>query len=147
MEANQCRKCRHRIRTAFRRDSNCRKGIAVVELAICLPILVIVALATIEACAMLQLKQNASIVAYEGARIGILPGSGEDLVHLQCEMLLDDRNIEGYTVTLAPSDPSSMDPGDLFRVTVSADCAANALFGGFLYDGKQIEETVVMRAE
>ena len=118
-----------------------------VELAICLPVLVLLTFATIEACSMLQLKQTASIVAYEGARIGILPGAGEDLVHLQCEMLLDDRNIQGYTVTLQPSDPSAMSPGDFFTVTVSADCASNAILGGFLYEGKQIEESVVMRAE
>ncbi|NNE00511.1 MAG: pilus assembly protein [Pirellulaceae bacterium] len=139
----------HKIRKK-RRPSGAadrRLGIAVVELAVCLPVLALIAMATIEACAMLQLQQNASVVAYEGARIGILPGSDDNLVVLQCQMLLDDRQINNYTVSLSPPDPTTMSPGDLFQVTVSADCAANALFGGFLYEGKQISETVVMRAE
>ena len=123
-----------------------RHGVAVVELAICLPILVLLLLATIEACVMLQLKQNLSVTAYEGARIGILPGSDSSGVQLQCQLLLDDRSINGYTISMSP-DPSTMAVGDQFTVTVEADCVANSVLGGVFYQGQTISESVVMKAE
>lgn len=123
-----------------------RSGIAVVELAICLPILLLLLLATIEACVMLQLKQNLIITACEGARIGILPGTDAAGVELQCQLLLDDRNINAYTITMDP-EPSTMEAGDMFTVTVSADCVSNSVVGGVLYQGKSISESIVMRAE
>ncbi|QDT09240.1 hypothetical protein K239x_11850 [Planctomycetes bacterium K23_9] len=104
-------------------------------------------MATIEACAMLHLQQNAAVTAYEGARIGILPGTDQNLVIQQCQMLLDDRGIENYSIAMNPADPTSMVPGELFTVTVDVNCADNAVFGGFLYEGKQLSESVVMRAE
>ncbi len=76
----------------------CSAGNAVVELAICLPIMFMILFATIEACVMLQLKQNLAVTAYEGARIGIIPGSSAALVQTQCEMLLNDRNIESFNI-------------------------------------------------
>ena len=129
---------------------NCRddrRGVAVVELAICMPILVLILLATIEACVMLQLQQNLAVTAYEGTRIGIMPGAGASAVELQCEMLLDDRNINGYTITMDPADPAALNVGDPFTVTVQADCSANSVTGGVFFDGKTLSESVVMRAE
>ena len=129
-----------------RRDMD-RQGVAVVELALCLPILVLILLATIETCVMLQLQQNLAVTAYEGARVGIIPGVEAGTVQAQCKLLLDDRSINGYTVTLNPVDPTTMDPGDQFTVTVEAACAANSLVGSVFYDGKTIKESVIMLAE
>ncbi len=80
-----------------------RRGVAVVELAVCLPVLVLILLSTIEACVMLQLKQNVTITAYEAHRIGIMPGIEASAVQFQCEMLLDDRHITDYTITMDPA--------------------------------------------
>ncbi len=124
-----------------------RHGVAVVELAVCLPVLVLILLATIEACVMLQLQQNVAITAYEGTRIGILPGSNASAVQLQCEMLLDDRNITNYTITMDPPDPATLNEGDLFTVTVEADCVANSVVGAAFFENKTISESVVMKAE
>lgn len=124
-----------------------RRGIAVVELAVCLPVLVLILLSTIEACVMLQLQQNVTITAYEGARIGIIPGIEASAVQAQCQMLLDDRNISGYTITMDPADPTTMQDGDLFTVTVEADCGANSVIGSVFFENRTITESVVMKAE
>ncbi|MEM8668854.1 MAG: TadE family protein [Planctomycetota bacterium] len=124
-----------------------RHGVAVIELALCLPVLVLILLATVETCVMIQLRQNLAITAYEGARVGILPGTEASTVDSQCQMLLDDRNIQGYSVTMDPSDPTTMDEGDSFRVTIDVDCAANSVFGGMMFQGKTLSESVVMKAE
>jgi hypothetical protein len=136
---------RHR-RLGRRPGSEEHRGLAVVELAICLPIVVLLLLSTIEACVMLQLKQSLSVTAYEGARVGILPGSTSELVTQQCQMLLDDRSINGYTIAMNP-DPGSLLVGEMFMVTVSADCVANSVLGGVFYQGSTMSESVVMRAE
>ena len=118
-----------------------------VELAICLPILLVILLATIEACAMLQVQQNAVTSAYEGARIAIIPGVDASIVSQQCEMLLDDRNISGYSISMTPSDLSTLMVGDSVKVTVNVDCSANSIFGGSHFEGRTITESVVMLAE
>jgi hypothetical protein len=130
-------------------SSRCRhrRGLAVVELALCLPILILILLATVETCVMLQLRQNLAVTAYEGARLGILPGVDGSVVQLQCQMLLDDRQINGYTIMMDPADPNTMNVGDPFQVTVAVDCAANSVFGGMMFQGKTLSESVVMRAE
>ena len=50
---------------------------------------------------------------------------------------IDDRNIDLYTVSMTP-DPSTLTPGDMFTVTVSADCEANAVVGGIFFEGKTV---------
>ena len=44
-------------------------------------------------------------------------------------------------------DPSTLNVGDYFTVTVEADCLSNAVAGGPFFEGKSITESVVMRAE
>tara|TARA_R110002049_G_scaffold2750_2_gene21628 strand:+ start:480444 stop:480974 length:531 start_codon:yes stop_codon:yes gene_type:complete len=136
-----------RTRSAKRLDRSVRRGVAVVELAICLPILALILIATTEACVMLQLQHNLAITAYEGARIGIIPGTNSTAVEAQCSMLLDDRNINDYTITMLPSDPTTLDVGDAFTVTVSADCDANTVLASMFFEGRQLNESVVMLAE
>ena len=141
------RPLRGRRKPAARSADSSIAGLAVVELAVCLPILVVILLATIETCTMLQMQQNLAVAAYEGARVGIIPGVEGGTVQMQCQMLLDDRNVNGYTITMAPADPTTMVPGDNFAVTIAADCTANSLVGSVFYNGKTITESVVMKAE
>ncbi|KAA1258819.1 TadE-like protein [Rubripirellula obstinata] len=123
-----------------------RTGVAVVELAICLPVIVVILMGTIEACRMIQIKQDLSVVAYEGARVGVIPGSTAAIVNFQCNLLLQDRGINGYSVALS-NDPATMDRGDRFTVTVNAGCSENSLVGALFYKGKTLTESMVMRAE
>ena len=44
-----------------------------VELAICLPVLILLLFGTIEACAIIYLNQSLKIAAYEGARVSLIP--------------------------------------------------------------------------
>jgi len=122
-------------------------GVAVVELAVCLPVLAAILLVTIETCVMFQLQQNLSLTAYEGARIGIIPGSNDRLIDMQCKMLLDDRDIKGYSIATNPADPSTLSPGELLQVTVSASCGPNSAFGGLLYKDTTLSESVTLQAE
>lgn len=122
------------------------KGIAAVELAVCLPILMIVLFATIEACTMYYVQQSLRITAYEGARVGTTPTAQSTNVTFQCESLLDGYGINDYTITLDPAEPSALSSGDYFRVTVDANFGANSITGLF-YDDKTLSRSVALRYE
>ena len=123
-----------------------RAAIAAVELALCLPLLVVAVFGTLETCHAIYMRQNLSIVAYEGARIGIVRGADKALVDYQCKLMLDSRKILDYQIDVSP-DPASLSAGDLLTVQVSAGCDANITMSNFFYDSKTLTETVVIRAE
>lgn len=130
---------RLRTATTSRRP---RRAAAIIELAVCLPLLVVLTLATTEACAMIYLKQTLTIAAFEGARVGLLPGSAAPNVEAQSQLVLNDHNVTGCSISMLPTDPATLTSGDYFRVTVQAQCAPNSLMGGWFYVGKTFSESV-----
>src|SRR6188472_1863347 len=77
------------------RAANCRRGVAASELAVCLPIVVLLVLATIEACSMVFLKQSLTVASYEGVRTAIDKGATSAQVQTACQQVLNDRKIAG----------------------------------------------------
>lgn len=126
---------------------NGRFGTAVTELAVCLPILVLITLATIESCTMLHLQQRLKTTAFEAARVGIVPGAEPINVQYQCELLMDRHGVLDYSVTMDPADPQSLDQGDYFTVTVNAPCGPNSLVGGWIYANQVLSKSVSLSAE
>jgi Flp pilus assembly protein TadG len=124
-----------------------RRAMAVVELAVCMPLLVLVLFATIEACSMLHLKQTLKITAFEGVRVGLIPSSTTSTVEDQCQALLDDRNVQGYSMSMLPTDPQTVVSGDYFQVTITANYANNSLMGGWLYGTNSLSESVSLRVD
>lgn len=100
-------------------------GLAVVELAVCLPIIVILVLGSIEACTMVFLKQGLHVAAYEGARTAIDPTSTNARVIERCEQILSERNIRGATIDLGGEDLESLPRGSEISVTVEAPVTLN----------------------
>ena len=65
-----------RIRFSHRRTTRSnRRGIAAVELAVCLPVIVLLVFGSIEASSFIFLKQSLNVSAYEGIREAIRVGS------------------------------------------------------------------------
>jgi Flp pilus assembly protein TadG len=121
-----------------------RRGAAVIELAVCLPIIVLLTLATIEACSMLYLRQSLKIAAFEACRIGLVQGATSTNVQAQASLILNSRRVNGAATTTNPPDPRSIVRGDMFTVQVSANCNDNALLRGWFFEGKSMIETVAM---
>lgn len=112
------------------------RGTAVTELAICLPLLVLITLGTVEACSMLYLQQKLETAAYEGSRVGCVPDATAANVRYQCETLLDAQSVNDYVITLNPSDPASLQQGEFLRVSIEAPCNTNSVIGGWFYMGR-----------
>lgn len=126
--------------------SNSRTGVAVVELAVCLPVLLLLVLGTISSASMIYFKQSLKIVAYEGARVSLIPGASDATVTAQCESLMSERRINQGVVSVSPSIESSPE-GTIITVTAEAPCSQNGLFASLFYSGRTFSETVSMMKE
>lgn len=124
-----------------------RRGAAVTELAICLPILVIFVFGTIEICNYIYKKQSISIAAYEGARIALVSGSTEEKVRLQCELLLADRRINDAVIQISPADFETAPTGTFIAVEVSAPLASNGVLPKQLFAQDFLNARVEMMKE
>mgnify|MGYP002078254443 FL=1 len=134
--------------TARRRLARCRRqGTSVTELAVCMPVIMLIAIATIEACTMVFLQQSLSIAAYEGARLGVAPSVTSTVVTDQVIRILDDRDVQGATVDVSPSNLTAVADGSWFTVRATAKFGPNSLAGGWLFGARTLSATVQMMKE
>lgn len=133
----------------FRRTNNTkgRRGVAATELAVCLPVVVLIVIATIESCSALFLKQSLTVAAYEGVRAAIDKGATTASVQAACNQILSDRRIQGSKVILTPATISSLKPGDFIDVTVSAPCKSNSPVPTTFFRGKTLSAKASMMIE
>jgi hypothetical protein len=97
-----------------------KRGVAATELAVCLPIVVLLVVATIEANSMIFLRQSLSVAAYEGVRTAISSGATAAKVQATCKQILSDRHVAGATITVNPTNFAAAAPGIYVDVTVTA---------------------------
>lgn len=123
-----------------------RKGGAAVELAVCLPVIVLLILAAIEACGAIFLRQSLTVAAYEGARASLLPNATTASATARCQQVIDDRQIVGTGISIAP-DVTAAAPGEYLTVTVTAPSDQNALFIGRFFRGRTLTGRAEMMKE
>jgi len=107
--------------------TNNRKAAAVVELAICLPVIVLVVLGTIESANMLFLRQALVQSAYESAKIAVHRDGTNAAARLAAEQVAAGRRIQNLTIQFSPGDVASVPRGRPVTVTVSAPGDENCL--------------------
>ncbi len=103
-----------------------RSGLASVELAFVLPVMLILVLGTIEVCQRIFLRQSAVIVAYEAGRLAARSTSSNVEVATRCQTMLTQRRVKNAIVTITPSDLLSQPPGTQVRVRVEVPWASNS---------------------
>lgn len=126
-----------------------RRGAATAEVAVCLPILVILIVGINETCSAVFLKEQVTIAAYEGARVGVQKQATDELVEQRVRQFLDERGIvydEGVVVQI--STPGFNDSPTMGHVTttVTVPVADNCLTGGF-FTTQLVSGSVTMRKE
>jgi Flp pilus assembly protein TadG len=124
-----------------------RRGVAATELAVCLPVIVLLVIGTVEACSMVFLKQSLSVAAYEGARTAIEKGGTTAQVQAACLQVLTDRNVVGGVVTITPKKFEALDRGEFVDVTVSAPCGSNTVVPIRFFRGRTLSATASMMVE
>jgi Flp pilus assembly protein TadG len=123
------------------------RGVAAAELAVCLPIVVLLVLATIEACSAVFLKQSLTVAAYEGVRTALQEGATAKDVRATCNRILADRRVKNASVQVRPANIDALQPGDFVDITVSAPAAANSVVPPNFYRGRTLTATASMMIE
>lgn len=129
------------------RQNRLRRGVAAAELAVCLPVIVLIVLATIEACTMVFLKQSLSIAAYEGARAALIQSATNTSVQNVANQVLTQRRVNGGTVTIQPGNLITVLPGEYLTVTCSAPASSNSIIPIRFYRGRTLTGSATMMKE
>lgn len=128
-------------------ESGSRSGVAATEFAVCLPILLILLIGTIEACTMIYLKQTLSVAAYEGIRAAVAPNSTTASVNAACNRILESRNVQNASVTISPGNYSNEPAETWLTVRVTAPGRDNSIIPGWFYDDHEIAAEATMMKE
>ena len=124
-----------------------RRAVAASELAVCLPVLVLLVLAMIESCTMIFLKQSLTVAAYEGIRTAVEPNATEATVRTACESVLTDRRVRGGTITVTPANFQNLARGQYIRLTVTAPANDNSVIPGSFFRGRNLSASASMMKE
>ncbi|MEX2092871.1 MAG: TadE family protein [Pirellulales bacterium] len=124
-----------------------RRAAAAAELAICLPLIVFLLLASLEACTMIFLDHSLTIASYEGVRVAINYDSTDAAVVARANQIIADRSVEGATVSISPADVSNVNRGERITITVAAPCDDNTIIPPWFYGGKTLTCSTTMVKE
>ncbi|MFI4875047.1 MAG: TadE/TadG family type IV pilus assembly protein [Blastopirellula sp. JB062] len=125
--------------------SNRRRGMAVTELAICLPVVVLIMMASIQGAELMFLKQSAAIAAYEGCRAALQPNASTSVAVSAASLVLDDRGIAGADIN--PSNFPRADVGSDVTLAITIPVARNSTLQGWMFAPPVITSSVTMMKE
>ena len=119
------------------RDAS-RRGTSAVELAVCLPILVLVIIGSLECCGMIFLNQSLHIAAYEGTRVAIHSDATNQEVIDRANDILAARDVESAAIAFNPPDVSAVLSGQTVTITLSAPCDDNSILTPWFFQGRTL---------
>ncbi len=123
------------------------RGTATVELALCLPMIVLITFGAVEGASMIFLKQTLAQAAYEGAKVAIHRNATNADVTAATQRVLAGRALNDVTVNLNPSNIRSARRGDLITIEVIAPSDANSIFPFGPFKGRVVAGRAVMVKE
>lgn len=126
-----------------------RRGLAVTELAVCLPLLTALTFGTVDLCAAMFLKETVTLAAYEAARVGVERGGTNATAIRRAQEFLDERGVtyKADSIRIQGSSFDSADTLEHVTIVISVECDDNLLFAGNLCRGIQVTGRVTMRKE
>ncbi len=124
-----------------------KQGAATTELALCLPLIVLVAFGAVEGASMIFLKQMLVQSAYEGAKVAIQHNSTNEEIETATTAVLVGRTLDNAIVETNPSSVESASRGDHVIIRVSAPSDSNSLFPFGFFRNQSITGTAVMVKE
>lgn len=123
-----------------------RRGAAFVELAICLPILTVVIIGSIEVCDLIFLRNSLVSSAYVGTLAIDRVTSTEASVRSLISQTLDASRVKNYQINIQGPNLESFDAspvGSLIRIQIRAPFAANMRIGGVVNVGSDVTVNAV----
>ncbi len=124
-----------------------RRGVAAVEFAVCLPVIVLVVFGSIEASSFIFLKQSLNVAAYEGIREAVRNGSNTAAATARAENILDARLVNGFRISFPNGNIENADRGEEIVIEISAPTATNSPLAGKFVTNRTLTARVVMVKE
>ncbi len=124
-----------------------RGGVAAVEFAVCLPMIVLLVFGSIEASSFIFLKQSLSVAAYEGAREAALNKSTGSKAIDRATNILNSRNVVDFEVRFPDGNPEGIKRGEEVSVEVIAPTQTNSPLAGQFITNRNLVARVVMLKE
>jgi Flp pilus assembly protein TadG len=115
----------HSFPNAYHKGSSDRRGTAVVELAVCLPVLVLLVVGAIELTHVIYLKQSLAAAAYESVREAVRPEATLASTQAKAIQILTGHRVRNGSVRVTPS--IALSRGQRLTVSVSAPINDNRL--------------------
>lgn len=121
------------MKASSQKRSTNRRGVAAVELAVCLPVLTLLIFGSIQACEAIYLRHTLVTAAYEGSLELARPDSTTAAVAARIEQVLEMRGVESgaHLIGTGGKDVGELGNGDPVTVQVSAPIAGNLGLTGF----------------
>lgn len=141
--------------TSTQRGRSSRRGVAAVEFAIMLPVLIVLMIGTIEFCQLIYLREKALLAAHEGARVAIKRSATTALAREAVTDYLALRRVdisamaeEDIQFSPTPETAAKLAP---ITVSVTIPCQGNTLLSGstrgVITSVSEITSSVVMYKE
>lgn len=110
-----------------------REGTATVELAVCLPLLVLLVFGSIQACDMIYLRHSLTTAAYEGSLEVSRPDATTAAVEGRIQQVLELRGVADARIELRPArvEVSESSVGDPLTIVVTVPVERNLMLSGF----------------
>lgn len=127
-----------------------RSGAAVVEAALCIPVIILLMFGTLEISAGFYLKESLTIAAYEGARTGAKRRATRAQVLARVNDILVARNVQlgsSGSIVVTPNDLSTLSALQPLTVTVRAPTTGNSALIFDSIANRNVTATVRMARE
>jgi Flp pilus assembly protein TadG len=121
-----------------------RSGLAVVELAICLPLMVMLTFGAIEAANAIYLKQTLVTAAYEAARTATALGATQADGEARYSEVVNAVGMKGSAIAFSPSITPTTASGTAIKVTVTAPADSNSFSIRRFMKGTTLKAVVTM---
>ena len=107
-----------------------RRGLALVETALTLPLLLLLLVGALEYAWLFFKFQQVNSAARHGARIGVTVPATQTQVQAAIDQMMTSSGLQasGYTVTFS-ADPAALNPGEVLTISISVPYANVELIG------------------
>lgn len=135
------------MRRFTRHHAGRRRGVAAVEFAVCLPVIILVVFGAIEASSFIFLKQSLSVAAYEGIREAVRTDSTTAEATLRAENILSSRFVQDFQISFPDGNVETAERGEPIVIEVTAPTQTNSPLAGNFVTNRILTARVVMVKE
>jgi Flp pilus assembly protein TadG len=121
-----------------------RRGVATVELAVCLPVILLLVVGAIEGSNFIFLKQAVTSAAFESAQTMTRVGGTKSKAENRATEVLSARSIDQTTISFTPTNPDSVARGEQVTVSITAPMSANSVGLRWFFDSETVTASICM---